>query len=265
MTGYIRSKITQWQSSGQEPEYESLSLADFTRELDYATLYLSRLLKVRPFVMYLLLFKLAYFTEGKRTIYVKLSELGKNLLSDFGKPMSHDVVKRGVNELVSLNIIVKTPSRPGQVNEYEIRLPSEIQAVQEMIKVEAGSVPDAVDNRFDDYYTDPQRRFDILSRDCYKCFYCLREVQSDTFYLDHLKPRTQGGKNYRCNLVSTCKTCNTKKNATDAAEFLRKNYRQDLITQDEFASQKQKLTTFLSEYDTLEKEAHEQSIARIRK
>jgi hypothetical protein len=116
MAEYIRSKITQWQEMGKEPEYESLSLTDFTREFDYATLYLSRLLKVRAFVMYLLLFKRAYFTEGKRVISVKLSELGENLLSDLGKPMSHEVVKRGVNDLVSLNIIVKTPSRPGQVN-----------------------------------------------------------------------------------------------------------------------------------------------------
>jgi len=88
---------------GREPEYESLSLADFTREFDYATRHLSRLLKVRAFVMYLLLFKRAYFTERKRVISVKLSELGENLLSDLGKPMSHDVVKRGVNDLVSLN------------------------------------------------------------------------------------------------------------------------------------------------------------------
>ena len=74
--------------------------------------------------MYILLFKRAYFEEGKRTITVKLSELGENLLSDLGKPMSHGVVKRGVNDLVRLRIIEKRISKPGQINEYEVKLPS---------------------------------------------------------------------------------------------------------------------------------------------
>ena len=82
--------------------------------------------------------------------------------------------------------------------------------------------------------------------------------------MDHLEPRTQGGKNYQCNLVFTCKTCNTKKNAADAAAFLRENYRQDLLTQDEFVSQQQKLTTLLDEYAALKKEAAEQRLAHIR-
>ena len=53
---------------------------------------------------------LAYFVEGKRNIIVKLSELGQDLLSDLGKPMSHDVVKRGVNDLFKLKIIEKVKS-----------------------------------------------------------------------------------------------------------------------------------------------------------
>lgn len=265
MDQYIPSKITEWQNSGDEPEYQSLSLEDFVREFDYATKYLSRLLKVRPFVMYLLLFKRAYFEEGKRTISVKLSELGENLLSDIGKPMSHDVVKRGVNDLVRLNIVIRTPSRPGQVNEYEIRLPSEIREVQEMIQVDSAQDKDISDTRFDDYYTDPQRRLEILKRDGYKCFYCLREVQRDTFYLDHLEPRTAGGRNWQSNLVCSCKSCNTKKNATDAAAFLREVYRQDLLTQDEFMTQKEKLSLLINEYESLKKEDTEKRFAHIRK
>lgn len=263
MSDYIQSKISQWQETEREPEYESLSLADFAREFDYATLYLSRLLKVRAFVMYLLLFKRAYFSEGKRTISVKLSDLGDNFLSDLGTPMSHDVVKQGVNDLVSLNIIAKPQTRPGQVNIYEVRLPSEIREVQEMIKADARRGTDVIDNRFDDYYTDVQRRLEILKRDGYKCFYCLREIQRDTFYLDHLKPRTLGGKNYQCNLVSACKTCNTKKNAGDAATFLRENYRLDLLIQEEFVLQKQKLTLFFDEIDALTGEEAEQRLLRV--
>ena len=248
---YIPSKIANWIDTGKEPEYESLSVDEFMREFDFATRYLSRLLKVRPFVMYLLLFKKAYFEEGKRKITIKLSELGENLLSDLGQPMSHDVVKRGINDLIRLNVVNKTPSRPGQINEYEVRLPSEIREVKEMITADLSTDEEQKDDRFDDYYTDPQKRLEVLKRDDYKCFYCLRELQRETFYLDHLHPRSQGGEHYKCNLVSSCKSCNTKKNASDASEFLRDNYRKELLTQNEFTEQKRKLTHVLEEYSSL--------------
>ena len=248
---YIQTKIAKWRKTGQEPAYESLSIEQFAQEFDYATRYLSRILKVRPFVMYLLLFKRAFYEEGKRTISVKLSELGENLLSDIGKPMSHDLVKRGVNDLVRLDIVYKTPSRPGQINEYEVRLPSEIRQVQEMIEADSSQADTQVDDRFEDFYTDPQKRIEVLKRDDYKCFYCLRELQRDTFYLDHIHPRSQGGTNYKSNLATACKSCNTKKNASEASEFLRDNYRQELLTQNEFLSQKDKLTRLQEEYNSL--------------
>src|SRR3989338_6736562 len=157
---YIKDNVEQLVKSGKEPEYESLSIGDFIKEFDYATRYLSRLLKVRPFVMYILLFKRAYFEEGKRVITVKLSDLGENLLSDLGTPMSHDVVKRGVNDLVRLKIVSKKPSRPGQINEYEVKLPSEIREVVEMIKKDSEKGEDVVDDSKDDFYTDPQKRIE---------------------------------------------------------------------------------------------------------
>jgi hypothetical protein len=264
MSGYIPSKIAEWQEKGIEPEYRSLSVAEFAREFDYATKYLSRMLKVRPFVMFLLLFKRAYFVEGKRSISIRLSELGENLLSDLGLPMSHDVVKRGINDLVHLKIISRVPSRPGQVNEYEIRLPSEVREVQEMIQAESKCGDSDVDLRFDDYYTDPQKRLEVLKRDGYKCFYCLREVQRDTFYLDHLEPRTQGGQNWQSNLVCSCKNCNSKKNASDATAFFRDIYRQDLLTQEEFSSQKQKMDILIREYEMLKEERAELRLAQQR-
>jgi len=46
--------VKQWQEEKQEPEYSSLSVLEFMQEFDFATHYLSRLLKVRPFVVYLL-------------------------------------------------------------------------------------------------------------------------------------------------------------------------------------------------------------------
>ncbi|MBI1819284.1 MAG: HNH endonuclease [Nitrospirae bacterium] len=252
MQNYIKHKIEELIKTGKEPQYESLSAIEFLTEFDYATKYLSRLLKVRPFVMYILLFKRAYFEEGKRTITVKLSELGENLLSDLGQPMSHDVVKRGVNDLVRLRIIEKRPPKPGQINEYEVKLPSEIREVKEMIKKSEEKTDEFVDDSKDDFYTDPQKRIEILKREDYKCFYCLREIQRDDFYLDHLLPRTKGGQNYKTNLVASCRTCNTKKNATEQEEFLLQVYRRGLITQEEYQGQKEKLVKLKEEYNQIE-------------
>jgi len=249
---YIKRKIEELTETGKEPEYESLSVRDFITEFDYATKYLSRLLKVRSFVMYLLLFKRAYFEEGKRVISVKLSELGENLLSDLGQPMSHDVVKRGVNDLVRLKIVEKRPSKPGQINEYEVRLPSEIREVEEMIRKDKEKVEEIIDDSKGDFYTDPQKRVEILKREDYKCFYCLRELQRDDFYLDHLVPRTQGGQNYKSNLVASCGTCNTKKNALEPEKFLLQNYRKGLLTQEEYQTQKDKLRKLREEYRRVE-------------
>jgi len=252
MKNYIKRKIEELIETGKEPEYESLSVIDFIAEFDYATKYLSRLLKVRPFVMYLLLFKRAYFEEGKRVISVKLSELGENLLSDLGQPMSHDVVKRGVNDLVRLKIVEKRPSKPGQINEYEVKLPSEIREVKEMIRKDTEKIEEIIDDSKDDFYTDPQKRVEIIKREDYKCFYCLCELQRNDFYLDHLLPRTRGGQNYKSNLVASCRTCNTKKNALEPENFLLQNYRKDLLTQEEYQTRKDKLKKLREEYREVE-------------
>ncbi len=249
---YIKRKIEELLESGNGPEYESLSIRDFIAEFDYATKYLSRLLKVRAFVMYLLLFKRAYFEEGKRVVSVKLSELGENLLSDLGRPMSHDVVKRGVNDLVRLKIVEKRPSKPGQINEYVVKLPSEIREVKEMIEKDKETIEETIDDSKDDFYTDPQKRLEILKREDYKCFYCFRELQRDNFYLDHLVPRTQGGQNYKSNLVAACRTCNTKKNALKSEDFLLQNYRKGLLTQEEYQIQVEKLEKLRDEYKRIE-------------
>ncbi|MBI5099270.1 MAG: hypothetical protein HZB30_08530 [Nitrospirae bacterium] len=131
---YIKNKLDELISTGKEPKYESLSIKEFITEFDYATRYLSRLLKARSLTMYLLLFKKAYLEEGKRIISMRASELSENLLSDLGQPMSNDTVRKGINELVQKKIIsVSSSVKPGQINQYEVRLPSELREVQEMI------------------------------------------------------------------------------------------------------------------------------------
>ena len=207
MGNYIIDKVDELIKTKEEPTYESISIKDFFVEYDYATTYLSRLLKVRGFVMYMLLFKRAYFVEGKRNISVKLSELGQDLLSDFGTPMSHDVVKRGIDDLFKLKIIERVKElKPGQINEYTVKLPSELREIQLLIEKDKNKVPVIYDDSRDDFYSDKTKRLEILKRDEYQCFYCKCSLQQDNFYVDHLHPQSDGGYNWKSNLVSSCRT-----------------------------------------------------------
>ena len=249
---YLNSKLDELIATGKEPSYESISIKEFITEFDYATLYLSRLLKARSLVMYLLLFKKAYLEEGKRIVSIKASEISDSLLSDLGRPMSNDTVRKGINELIQGKIIgVSSSIKPGQVNKYEIRLPSELREVQDMIKKDKEQLNEFVDDSRNDYFTDQDKRIEILKRDNYSCFYCFRELPRDDFYLDHIIPKTQGGHNYQYNLVSSCKSCNTKKNNIDAQTFLLQNYWAGLLTQDEYKAQKGKMKYLDEEYKDL--------------
>ena len=184
MNNYIKDKADRLIKSNVGPDEDLLEIINFLSEFDYATKYLSRQLKVRGFVIYILLFKKAFFSEGKRNITIKLSELGENLLSDLGLPMSHDVVKRGVNDLIKLKIIEKAKeSKPGQVNEYIIRLPSELREVQMMMAKENDAFINIIETDKDDFYVDKNKRIELLIRDDYQCFYCRCTLQNDNFIL----------------------------------------------------------------------------------
>lgn len=49
----------------------------------------------------------------------------------------------------------------------------------------------------------------IAKRDNYTCAYCGDKI--DTFHVDHVFPRSKGGKNTASNLVTSCASCNLAK------------------------------------------------------
>jgi hypothetical protein len=53
-------------------------------------------------------------------------------------------------------------------------------------------------------------RYYISRRDKSKCFHCGKDVVASG-HIDHIFPVSSGGKNYRCNLVLSCKRCNLSK------------------------------------------------------
>jgi 5-methylcytosine-specific restriction endonuclease McrA len=56
---------------------------------------------------------------------------------------------------------------------------------------------------------DPQLRRRVLQRDGYRCQYCGRYTQRP--HIDHVKPRSKGGKDTLGNLRVACPACNLSK------------------------------------------------------
>ncbi|MDR1851822.1 MAG: HNH endonuclease [Propionibacteriaceae bacterium] len=53
----------------------------------------------------------------------------------------------------------------------------------------------------------PCTRENVLRRDCHRCAYCGRSATT----VDHVLPRSRGGKNSWTNCVAACYTCNQRK------------------------------------------------------
>lgn len=54
-------------------------------------------------------------------------------------------------------------------------------------------------------------RFEVLSRDGFKCRYCGRSAPDVVLHVDHVHPRSKGGEDTLENLVASCRECNLGK------------------------------------------------------
>lgn len=54
-------------------------------------------------------------------------------------------------------------------------------------------------------------RYNILSRDKYRCAYCGHSFSADKLSIDHIIPKEKGGQNDWLNVITSCKTCNQLK------------------------------------------------------
>lgn len=64
----------------------------------------------------------------------------------------------------------------------------------------------------------PLCRSNILARDDFQCQYCAKPLTSKEATLDHVIPRSQGGKTCWENIVCCCSVCNRKKGGRTPAE-----------------------------------------------
>lgn len=157
-------------------------------------------------------------------------------------------MKRRLHDLFEHKCIAVNRQR-GNANEISVHLPSDIPACRELIDLlirkNAKIEPQEKDER--DYYTDPGRRLMVLARDRHACVYCTTALSEENFVLDHLVPVAKGGTNRKHNLVAACEVCNRRRSDSDPIQFLRENYRQQLLSQEEFLQQKEYVESLLAE------------------
>ena len=77
-------------------------------------------------------------------------------------------------------------------------------------------------NRYGSRWLPPATRLAIYLRDKFQCQYCgrdLRAARRDEVTLDHLICRNAGGSHCPSNLVTACRTCNSKRQDKTLKEF----------------------------------------------
>jgi hypothetical protein len=231
-----------------EESADRISLERYVQESSFITRYLSRLVKDQSLVVYHVLFHLSWFETGKGEIIVPWAQVGSFIRTTGGSVIEHSSgVKRRLSNLIEYECISVARQR-GNANEISVHLPSDIPVCRELIDREehdARIKPQEKDER--DYYSDPGRRLMVLARDHHACVYCTAALSEESFVLDHLLPVARGGTNRKQNLVAACEVCNRRRSDTDPIHFLRENYRQQLLSQEEFLQQKQYIEALLGE------------------
>lgn len=142
-----------------------------------------------------------------------------------GTPMSESSAYEKLMSLASKGCVkIIGTERAGR--RLHLNLPDEVPGIIPELANEASllSIEDL------DFFEMPENRTAILERESYRCFYCLRAINSDSYVIEHVVSRPAGNNSYR-NVVAACRQCNNRKNDSSAEDFLRTLYREGLLSQ----------------------------------
>lgn len=149
-----------------------------------------------------------------------------------GTPPSEAVVYEKLRGLEQKSFVkVLTSERTG--TRIQILTPY-LTATQSESESEATCAPLSIEEV--DFFEVPQHRSAILQREANQCFYCMSGLTEANYVIEHVVSRPAGSNSYR-NLVAACRQCNNRKDASPADEFLRRIYREGILTQQELTVQ----------------------------
>jgi len=187
-------------------------------------------------VFYLYMFRHTIL-ENKTEIKIPLSSIHEKVsfgIGRMGAPISRQVVRTKMKSLEEKGFIKKLKTTKSGIL-YKIYLPNEIEGIIPKNEETIVNLEDL------DFYNNRTNRLTLLERENYRCFYCLTEVTTDDYFIDHVTPQVDYGNNSYKNCVVSCINCNSNKQGVEVDVFIRNLFRKNLISESEFANLNQKL------------------------
>jgi 5-methylcytosine-specific restriction endonuclease McrA len=148
-------------------------------------------------------------------------------MGENGKPMSEGTCYSKIRSLQSKGCLkIVDTERMG--TRFRLFLPNEIPGI-----IAEAEVQSIISLEEMDFFNINENRLRIVERECHKCFYCLRTLNSDNYVIEHVVSRPKGNDSYR-NVVAACRQCNNRKSESDVLDFLRVLYREGFLSDNEF-------------------------------
>lgn len=175
--------------------------------------------------------------QGQREVVIGFKSARRKMalgIGEKGKPMSENTCYEKLRSLQTKGCVeILGTERAG--TKLRVLLPAEI----------SGVVPEAGQRRELsleelDFFTVRAHRLAILERERKACFYCQRSLEPTNFVVEHVESRPDGSNAY-WNVVAACRSCNNRKGAVAADEYLRTLYRDGLLSAEDFGVRRQAL------------------------
>ena len=160
-------------------------------------------------------------TRSFMTGVVKPARFTKSGSESTDVKVSPETVKKSLAALQDIGAIRKEgePNQEGTL--YKVLIPEEIPVCRRAMKDRQAAEHKKVEiNKEADFYNVRENRHKVFERDGYVCSYCGNQLTRFTATLDHVKPVSEGGDNSYDNLVTACRSCNSKKTGKTLGDFL---------------------------------------------
>ena len=138
---------------------------------------------------------------------------------------SDSLSRKTIRQLAEKGCIELEQTRKGHL--IKVFLPSELEIQapkREDIKINMEEI---------DFFSGRKYVSELIKREKGLCFYCLSEISPENCELDHVVSQLKGVNNSYRNIVAACHKCNTRKQSTNAEDFIRSHYRKALLNESE--------------------------------
>lgn len=171
---------------------------------------------------------------GKNTAMFAIAPLSKSVgMSDFK-------VREVIRALHQKGCIeIEDRSRVG--HSVAVRLPLEIDGI-----TRPQSLFRSVDLEALDFFNGRTYVVALLDREGHRCFYCRKKITAETAELDHVIPQIVHVDHSYRNIVASCHGCNKSKGDGDAADYLRRLFRDGVLNKVELSESLSAVTTVCS-------------------